>query len=514
MVRCLEPGLTLCAIVKNEESALPRLLASVKGIVDEIVIVDTGSTDRTVEIAKQHGATVLFHPFADDFSAPRNTGLAAATRTWILVLDADEVLKDGSKAAIRDALRSDRVAGYYLEFWNDLGGERIHRCGLMRLFRNDPSIRFDFCLHEQVLPSLIEFARARSLKLAPLSGAVVLHDGYRQEKVDSKAKDERNLRLYRKQIALYPDNAYSWYKFGDFLRRFPERAKESRAALERSSSLIEAMPSQQSKELSYAAEVHALLALAAERAGDLESAVVLGEAGLGRFQESANLWFVLGHLHAKRGDHRRSLRDYARLRWLDRRLLAIPPEPGITGSYAYFGMGRALANLGYKRAAMRCVDRSIELDAKRPEARMLRSRLRLEHGDVLGAIEDDRIALAADPKRFSLRVRLSHLLLHRGSFAEARIELERAATDGAELAEIAPKLGIAYLGIGMLEHALDAFQAVPNDPDSRLGIEWLTAVANGHDPNEDARLRERLEARGAAWKHVLAGFRCAAARGA
>ena len=81
--------ISLCMIMRDEEEHLERCLQSVEGVVDEIVIVDTGSVDRSIEIATAHGARIIHEEWRSDFAAPRNTGIDAATGDWILVLDAD-----------------------------------------------------------------------------------------------------------------------------------------------------------------------------------------------------------------------------------------------------------------------------------------------------------------------------------------------------------------------------------------------------------------------------------------
>src|SRR3990172_5263948 len=90
------PTISLCMMVKNEEEMLPRCLESVKAWVDEIIIVDTGSCDGTLEIARGYTQKVYLHPWFDDFSGMRNITLSYATGDWILVLDADEELVNGS----------------------------------------------------------------------------------------------------------------------------------------------------------------------------------------------------------------------------------------------------------------------------------------------------------------------------------------------------------------------------------------------------------------------------------
>ncbi len=479
--------LTLAAIVRNEADLLPRMLDSVKRFVDEIVIVDTGSTDDTVAVARRYTDKVITTRFEDDFAAVRNLSLASATKDWILVLDADEWLEPGAGEAIVAAIENRRVCGYYLKFLNHLGGDRIHQCGILRLFRRDPSIRFEFCIHEQVIPSLIGYAKRRGMKLGPLDSAVVHHDGYLKQRVLDRDKDARNMRLFQRQIELHPNHAYSWYKYGDFLRRFDDKRDEAERALNTARKLVESMPHSDSKDLSFCPEIYALLALEAEHRGDVEGALAIVTDGRKRFGETPNLLFVLGHLQAKTGDHRASFRTYARLRLADRQLHAIPPEPGVTGPYAYFGMGRALANLSHRRAAMRCLDRSIALDAGKLDPYLLRARLRLEGNDLVGAASDYANALAAHPKDFGTRLRLAQLLLHCGDCAGAAEQLERALVDGAEASLVMPRLGQARLGCGEFERALDAFASLPADPDCRMGIELLTLLSEGKDPRSTPR---------------------------
>src|SRR5205085_1718017 len=109
-----QPRVSLCMIARNEERFLPACLDAVRAAVDEIVLVDTGSTDRTVAIAESYGARVLHERWDDDFSAPRNVSLRAATGDWILVLDADEVVQPGGTAKIRELVQEPSASGYHL----------------------------------------------------------------------------------------------------------------------------------------------------------------------------------------------------------------------------------------------------------------------------------------------------------------------------------------------------------------------------------------------------------------
>src|SRR3989344_8865534 len=103
-----QPRLSLCMIVKDEERFLPACLESVRGLVDELIIVDTGSSDKTKEIAQrfvdQIGGKLIDFFWIDDFSAARNEGLKHATGGWILVLDADEVIAQQDHERIKQAI--------------------------------------------------------------------------------------------------------------------------------------------------------------------------------------------------------------------------------------------------------------------------------------------------------------------------------------------------------------------------------------------------------------------------
>ena len=144
-----EPTLTLAMIVKDEEEHLANCLRSVHGVANEIIVVDTGSTDDTVTIAIDAGARVLFFEWSDDFSAARNVSLRYASGDWILWLDADEELTPESVEPLKALLRDQTVAAAHLRIDNLMSG-RIVPFLTPRLWRNHPTIRFKQPIHEQV----------------------------------------------------------------------------------------------------------------------------------------------------------------------------------------------------------------------------------------------------------------------------------------------------------------------------------------------------------------------------
>ncbi|MEW5768502.1 MAG: glycosyltransferase family 2 protein [bacterium] len=134
------PTISLCMIVRDEEEQLPRCLESVKGLVDEIIVVDTGSKDKTMEIAHSFDARVYKHPWENDFSAARNISLSYAKSDWILILDADEELEREDIPKIWQLLRSEECEGLTFAVYSQLlGSERVKHDSI-RLFKNHKGV--------------------------------------------------------------------------------------------------------------------------------------------------------------------------------------------------------------------------------------------------------------------------------------------------------------------------------------------------------------------------------------
>jgi glycosyltransferase involved in cell wall biosynthesis len=144
------PQISLCMIVKDEETLLPRCLSSIQGVVDEIIVVDTGSTDRTVAIAQSFGASVYHHPWQDDFAAARNESVRYAHGDWILVLDADETLLSDCIPALRQAITSPHCLAVTL-LRKEIGAQQNPYTLVSRLFRRLPQIQFQRPYHETLM---------------------------------------------------------------------------------------------------------------------------------------------------------------------------------------------------------------------------------------------------------------------------------------------------------------------------------------------------------------------------
>jgi len=213
------PRLTLSMIVKNEEQHLRECLKTVEGIVDEIVIVDTGSTDSTVEIAKEFGAKIFYFEWIKDFSAARNFGLSKSTGDWILILDADDRLEENSKKEILEKIKDNNNYGVRCII-NSLDFEEAPTINkYTRLFRNDKNVSYSGKAHEQIEQSLVE----NGYKIID-SSIEIVHHGYNVPRAELQKKAERNLELLLKDYEERP-TVYGAYQLANSYKLLDNREK-------------------------------------------------------------------------------------------------------------------------------------------------------------------------------------------------------------------------------------------------------------------------------------------------
>jgi hypothetical protein len=223
--------LSVCLIARNEAHNLPGLMASVAHLAQEVVVVDTGSSDGTPAVAQSLGALVLHSPWQDNFSQARNVALEAARADWVLSMDADQVLDQTSQQNLaRALLRQDCMA--QMVTIRLLGPEHVdgrdnevRRLPSLRLFRRDARIRYRGRVHEDVAESLLDMGSTRW----PDSEVTLTDHGY----MDADARQhklKRNLTLLRRARSEEPCNLHIAYKLATTLP--PEAEAERRQVLE------------------------------------------------------------------------------------------------------------------------------------------------------------------------------------------------------------------------------------------------------------------------------------------
>lgn len=208
--------LSAVLIVRNESRFIDDCLTSLVGEADEIVVVDTGSTDDTVDRVGRYPVRLSHFSWCDDFSAARNAAIERASGDWILYIDADERLRP-LDPVWRSQLDWATLAAARLRLHPRVGWTAYSE---LRLFRRDPRIRFEGVVHERVHGTVNAVCRADGLAIG--EAAVALdHVGYED---DPAAKAPRNLPLLRRYLAENPDRIYCWWHLGDTLKAIGDEA--------------------------------------------------------------------------------------------------------------------------------------------------------------------------------------------------------------------------------------------------------------------------------------------------
>jgi tetratricopeptide (TPR) repeat protein len=204
--------ISLCMIVKNEERMLAQCLDSVSGVVDEIIIVDTGSEDRTVEIAQQYGARVYHHPWEDNFSLARNQSLGYATCDWILIMDADEMMMKEDHTKLRQATRIPDMNVISVSVHNQQlrTGDLTSFLPSVRLWRRKLNGFYEGIVHNELRIPASEPVLRADIRL--------IHYGYGLDSEMMKKKIVRSKTLLLKQLEDNPDNAFANFNYSQLLR--------------------------------------------------------------------------------------------------------------------------------------------------------------------------------------------------------------------------------------------------------------------------------------------------------
>jgi glycosyltransferase involved in cell wall biosynthesis len=191
--------LSACLIVKNEEKHLPSCLKSICAVADELIVVDTGSTDESVAIAEQFGAKVYHYPWQGDFASARNFANKQASSEWILQMDADEELFPEDQHKVREVIHQDQCNGAYLALHNrvssSFGESQPSMHYLVRLFKNHEDFYYENPIHEVL----------RISGEVPAVDINLLHHGYNQGTDHLLSKRKRNSEILYQQLTENPD---------------------------------------------------------------------------------------------------------------------------------------------------------------------------------------------------------------------------------------------------------------------------------------------------------------------
>jgi hypothetical protein len=294
----------LAMIVKDEEANLPACLDSARGLFDEMVVVDTGSTDRTEKIARSYGARVFPFTWCDDFSAARNFGLDRVRSDFVFRLDADDRIPPDQHPPFRAllaGLRRDHpeAIAFQVEAEGPAGTPKIVSDEI-RLWPNQPQLRFIGRVHEQIGSALMR------LGIPNRPGAVRLeHLGYADGAVFVR-KLQRNERLILLDLAQRPDDPACLFELG----RCRSALGDPRGAVEALTRSLDLFPADWDL---YARMAYRLVAHLHQQLGDPQAALRAAQAGVARFPDDATLIAWVADLHAAAGHLEEAAEGYRKI---------------------------------------------------------------------------------------------------------------------------------------------------------------------------------------------------------
>lgn len=217
--------LSLCTIAKNEATSLPNCLKSIQNVVDEIIVLDTGSTDKTPEIAQDFGGKVYHFQWCNDFSVARNEALKYVQGDWVLVLDADEVLKSEIVPQLKQVIQQSNLLVVNL-LREEVGAKQAPYSLVSRLFRKHPQVYFSRPYHAMIDDSVsLLLQKEPQWQVVSLSDVAILHYGYEPGAIASRNKFQTAKTTMEGYLKQHPNDPYVCNKLGALYLEFAEKSK-------------------------------------------------------------------------------------------------------------------------------------------------------------------------------------------------------------------------------------------------------------------------------------------------
>ncbi|HEX6512852.1 MAG TPA: glycosyltransferase, partial [Chloroflexota bacterium] len=457
--------------VKNEEANLGRCLASLAGAVDDIVVVDTGSTDRTVEIAREHGARVFLFKWCDDFSAARNESLRHARGSCILWVDADDELIERQPGALRELCQilPQSSWGYWVDVHcpTDPWGEAEAVLDQPRLFRNGLGVQFHGRLHEQAAPPLERQGQGLTFQ----DRVAVKHWGYIDDGHKPGQRSERNHRLLAQMIEEDPEESFNYYHLG--LQYAGERDyAPAVAAFERSLELWSRRPGPHSGHMASLYATAAMCALeleAYDRVLEIEASAPLEFVSADLVHHAGIAWWRLGNSSEAAAHFHRVIHDPS--------LIHGNAHDRSTSTWRPLLMLAGIrTEMGELAGAYEAARQALDFAPTRPEILMLLGHICKQQGRLQDATDWARRLLAGDrddgfkPQARRLLLNVANELDNAALAIEALSgEVENLSEPGALYLQARAH---AMLGDRQREYELldEGCRRFPADPDLRLGL--------------------------------------------
>ncbi len=411
-------SISLCMIVRDEEEFLDECLHSVEGVVDEIVIVDTGSTDQTINIAKTFGARCYSAPWTHDFAYMRNISLEYASKEYVLVLDADEVLTSKGKEGIKKYLNEfPNAAGFFIHILNQTdadGIQEIEESLNVRLFRNNAQYRYSGALHEQIAESILQANPPGIIFDSPIE---ILHRGYLKSVITKKGKKERNLEIAIREVKDFPSDSFRAFNLGMEYVRLQQ--------FDNAVHIFKQAKKWTDPNALWVSRFYKIYISVLMQMGKWEEAHELLEETITMFPDYTDLFYLQGVYFSQKQNWALALKNFAKcIEMGDPPLPPYTVEKGISTYRSYFAMGQAFQSAGRITEAVVSYRQAFEKNPTFTQPFFHLANLLLRDDSGRATLEYiTSIATLAGPQKDAL---LGISLVLSDQFEQARVYLESA----------------------------------------------------------------------------------------
>jgi tetratricopeptide (TPR) repeat protein len=473
-------------IVRDNAGTLGACLESIRPWVDEMVVVDTGSTDDTPQIAERLGARVYRFPWCDSFAAARNESLRHARGRWVFWMDSDDTIDPDNGRKLRDLVAGEpdpSVLGFVMQVHcpgpGEEGQDEVTVVDHVKLFRNRPDLRFERRIHEQIIPAI----RRAGGEIA-WTDLFVVHSGYDHSPRGQERKKERDLRLLHLELGEDPEHPFTLFNLG-MTYQDVGRAEEAVGFLRRC--IARSGPGESHLRKAYAYLVSCQRRLG--RAGDAWQSL---EEGLALFPRDAELLFLKAGLLQDAGRLEEAVQAYWHLLATDEERHYSSVVRGIRGHLArqnlalacealgdlaraeeqwrlivaevpryragWRGLGDVLLRQDKHREALQVAEQLPGEPTLQTECLVLQGRVAAARGDLTGARRALERAAAGRPDDVHAWQALCQFLFEYVDPAEAEGPLKELLRCDPEDASAHHNLGTVYLRKGELTAAAEAFR--------------------------------------------------------
>lgn len=495
------PILSACLIVKNEERFLRQCLESIKDAVNEIIIVDTGSTDGTIEIAKEYTEKVYSHEWENDFSKARNISIDYATGDWILIIDADEKLEKADIPILRQLLKSKDYNSIFFSVLSDLPSG-VSRNYSQRVFRRGKG-HYEGIVHNQLV------CEGHSLA----TNLRIYHYGYNLDPEVMQRKFKRTETLLKNQIKENPNYGFAWM---NLVRIY--KCQEDWDELIRTAEEVIITKRQFLDDNAYQMIMYDM-AYALFSKGEYDRAEKACLEVLNSFPDNLDVNFILGSIYISKKNYQNSIRSYKKYLQIRERWEKKPEWTNLIID-TFASQGQAWNNIGSAYFELGEYDRAIDSylnaisykndtiyfenlarvylrqnrteDAEKviKEADKLNiasdimlsqiAEISYTRGDIDTAIEYTRKAIEKDGSKLKHHLNLGRLLTIKGSFDEAKSIFENVTYSNTEKVEILHNLAMINMKLNDKDKAKEYINRIMEQVDNSsnqylsMGNDWVS----------------------------------------